>query len=163
MSKSATVPRWQFLALNVKDIKKSTFGTKLRVTRNNESTPPLDQTELVPWVMPLDQFQMTRNQIGAKLLKRCRNGFYLDDPKMNESKFCIEYHRLHDPSLKRYYNSVAVKNRLKKLELINDGNDVICTNKEMMEYLRYLDGIRSRNIATLMKEKVCLLLYRNIR
>lgn len=159
MSKSASVPRWKYLSLNFKDIKKFNSGTKLKVFKNNESTAAIDQSEIMPWITTFKQFQLTRHELGTKLLKQCRNGFLLDDPYMNRSRFCIEYHRLHDPGLKRYYNSIPVKNRLKKLRLVNEGNDAMCTKKEMIEYLRYLDGIRSQNIAKAMKEKVILFLF----
>ncbi|XP_055301245.1 uncharacterized protein LOC129567898 [Sitodiplosis mosellana] len=153
MSKIASIPRWNYLSLNIKDLKKSTSGTKLQVTKNDESTPPINHSAILPWITVFKHFQMTRDKVGMDLLKGCRNGFHLDDPYIRNTRFFTEYHRLHDPGLKRYYNSIPVKNRMKKLQLINDGNDAICTNKEMIEYLRYLDSIRSRNDVNSMKEK----------
>lgn len=156
MSKNAVnFPRWHYLSLNIKDLKKVTPETKLQVSKNNKSTPATDHSAVIPWITVLKPFQMARNKIGVDLLKRRRNGFHLDDPYMNQSRFFTEYHRLHDPGLKSYYSRIPVRNRLKKLEMINNENDAICTNKEMIEYLRYLDGIRSDKVAKSMNKKVC--------
>lgn len=159
MSKSTRIPRCNYLPLNFRDIRKSTSGTKLQVTKKNELAPSISQNLVMPWITSFEQFQMTRDKIGMELLKRCPNDFYLDDPYMYQSRFCIEYHRLHDPGLKRYYNSIPVKNRMKKLQLINDEDDAMCTGKEMIEYLRYLENIRSQNELFAMKKKVCLHFY----
>ena len=52
----------------------------------------------------------------------------------------FEYNSLHDPNLRYYFNKPRMVERLQKLGLINNNNDVICSMKfyhifrEAMEY-----------------------------
>lgn len=159
MAREARISRFDVLSLNVKAIKSSlntASFTKLNVVKEKQpDSKSYDLNSILPWVSSSSsQFAVSRNKISNELLKHCPNGFRLDDPNMNKSRFFVDYHRLHDPALKRYYSSAPIKNRLKKLEMINERNDAICTNKEFVEYIRYLDSIRAQNLANSLKLEV---------
>lgn len=166
MNKNLNCSRRDILALNFKDLKNvltAQQNAKLQVSKDAEHSSPLHQQIIVPWICTSsNHFELSRHKIANKLLKDCRNGFELDDPNMYKTRFFVDYHRLHDPALKRYYKSVPVKNRLKKLHLINSSNDAICSNKDFIEYLRYLDGIRTKKLANTMQLQVCTLLFYNL-
>lgn len=143
------IPREEFLALNMKELKQSSpssLQTKLVLSKNEKDTLPMTQRIIKPWIASLsNQIFVSRNKIGHGLLQRCRHGFQLDDPHIRESRFFVEYHRLHDPALKHYYKSIPIRNRLRKLNAINSENDAECTPREFVEYLNYLD----RNLSVL--------------
>lgn len=143
------IPREEFLSLNLKELRTSSphsLNTKLILSKGENETVPMTQRIIKPWLVSLSkQIFISRSKIGHSLLQNCRHGFHLDDPNMIKSRFYVDYHRLHDPALKRYYNSVPVRNRLKKLGLVNSQDDAECTPKELVEYLEYLD----RNLSVL--------------
>lgn len=143
------IPREEFLSLNLKELKATSpnsLNTKLILSKGENETTPMTQRIIKPWLVSLSkQIFVSRNKIGESLLQNCRHGFLLDDPNIIKSRFYVDYHRLHDPALKRYYNSVPVRNRLKKLGLVNSEDDAECTPKELVEYLEYLD----RNLTVL--------------
>lgn len=154
MNKNSSVPRWDILSLNFRDLKSLTSkkNSKLQVSKENLQSQPINQNLIRPWMIsPSNQFLLSRHKVGNELLKHCRNGFHLDDPHMYKSRFCVNYYRLHDPALKRYYKKASVKSRLKKLNLINEKSDAICSNKDFVEYLRYLDDIRVKNLGKSLK------------
>lgn len=150
--------RTEILSLNLRDIKKSlpsATQTKLIVTKENTENEPLPQTIIKPWMLTLcKQILVSRNKVGKELLHHCRHGFVLDDPYIRETRFFVEYHRMHDPGLKSYYDSIPVRNRVKKLELVTKDNDAICTNKEFVDYLRYLDTNINYNLIKFNEFKV---------
>lgn len=94
-----------------------------------------------------NQVALSRHKVGEEILHHCRNGFVLDDPYIRSTRFFVDYHRMHDPGLKRYYSSIPVKNRLRKLRLLTNENDAICTQREFVDYLRYLDTIANYKLA----------------
>lgn len=154
-----SIPRTDILSLDFKVIRNllnDRAHTKFNVVKKeNPVLKSFDLNSIIPWISSSSkQFVLSRHKIGTELIKHCRNGFRLDDPHLIRSRFFVNYHRLHDPALKRYYNSTPVKNRLKKLELLNERNDAICTSKEFIEYVRYLDSFRAQNLLKLIKFEV---------
>lgn len=141
MTQNSRIRRLDILSLNLKEIKQSAPLTKLILSETTKGTAPSIQTITKPWMPSLsNQVLISRNKIGRKLLRNFKNDFLLDDPYILRTRFFVDYHRMHDPALRRYYNSIPVKNRLKKLKLISTENDAICTHKEFVEYLQYLDS-----------------------
>lgn len=141
MTQNSRIRRLDILSLNSKEIKQLAPQTKLILSKTKKGTQPLIQTLTKPWMLSLsNQIFISRNKIGSKLLRNFKNEFLLDDPYILKSRFFVDYHRMHDPALRRYYNSVPVKNRLKKLKLISTENDAICTYREFVEYLQYLNS-----------------------
>lgn len=142
--------RADILSLNFKDIQKSlpsALQTKLIVSKENQDNEPLHQNIIKPWMLTLsNQTFVSRNKVGHELLHHCRNGFVLDDPYIRNTRFYVDYHRMHDPGLKNYYSSPLVRNRVRKLNLLSKDDDAICTNKEFVDYLRYLDANVNRNL-----------------
>lgn len=152
------ISRIDILSLDIKSIKNSLnskSNTRLSVSSKKADSPPFDHNTIKPWIARSSpQFLVSRNKIGEELLKHCRTGFLLDDPNLYRTRFFVDYHRLHDPALIRYYNSVPVKNRLRKLNLLNESDDAICTNQEFVEYLRYLDDLRKMQLVEARKSEV---------
>lgn len=148
---SSSLGRCDILSLNLKEIRKSlpsSLQTKLIVEDEKKSSNHLNQSVIKPWMLSLsNHVAVSREKVGNELLHHCRHGFILDDPYIQSTRFFVDYHRMHDPALKRYYKSIPVRNRLKKLQLIAGENDAICTHKEFVEYLRYLDTNANYNIA----------------
>lgn len=142
--------RFDILSLNLRNIRRtlpSASQTKLIVLQENEDSQPFAQTVIKQWMLTLsNQIFISRNKVGNELLQHCRRGFILDDPYIRETRFYVEYHRLHDPALQKYYASMPVKNRLKKLHLVSQENDAKCTHKEFTDYIRYLDTNLNYNI-----------------
>ncbi|XP_055301244.1 uncharacterized protein LOC129567897 [Sitodiplosis mosellana] len=149
--------RADILSLNLKDIKKSlpsALQTKLIVSKENQDNEPLPQNIIKPWMLSISsQTCVSRNKVGQELLQHCRHGFVLDDPYIRETRFYVDYHRMHDPGLKSYYTSIPVRNRVKKLELVTGENDALCTNKEFMDYIRYLDTNINHNLTQVKQLK----------
>ena len=147
--------RIEILSLNLKDVKKSlrsAWQTKFIVSKNNQDNEPLPQNVIKPWMLSLsNQIFVSRNKVGHELLHHCRHGFVLDDPYIRKTRFYVDYHRMHDPGLKNYYSRVPVRNRLKRLDLVSEDDDAICTSKEFMDYIRYLNTNISYNLIQ-MKE-----------
>lgn len=145
----------EILSLNLREIKKSlpsAWQTKLIVSKENQDHEALPQNVIKPWMLSLsNQTHVSRNKVGHDLLHHCRHGFILDDPFMRKTRFYVDYHRLHDPGLKSYYARVPVRNRLKRLDLISEDDDAICTNREFMDYIRYLDTNISYNLIQMEK------------
>lgn len=156
MAKNSSVPRLDILSLNLKDIKRSLPSapqTKLVVSNDDKDATPLNQSVIKPWMLSVsNQVLVSRNKIGNTLLQRRKSAFILDDPNIRRTRFFVDYHRLHDPALRRYYHSTPVRNRLKKLKLISTQNDAICTHREFVEYLRYLD--RNQNLNQTESDKI---------
>lgn len=145
MATDSKIPRFEILSLNLSDIKRSqkpsAQRTKLILSEDHKDSKPLPQYVVKPWTLTLsNKVLVSRNKVGARLLQHCRNGFLLDDPFIQRSRFFVDYHRLHDPGLKRYYNSIPVRNRLRKLRSVTSQNDALCTPQQFVEYLRYLDN-----------------------
>lgn len=141
MTQNSRIRRLDILSLNLKEIKQSAPQTKLILSKATKETEASIQTITKPWMLSLsNQVFISRNKIGSKLLRNFKNEFLLDDPYILKTRFFVDYHRMHDPALRRYYNSIPVKNRLKKLKLISTENDAICTHKEFIEYLQYLNS-----------------------
>lgn len=157
MRENKDISRIDILTLDLKTIKAAISPGKhieLAVSENGVNISDLDRS-LKSWVLSTPhQISFSRNKIGKPLLKQHRNGFILDDPYMFHSRFFVEYHRLQDPALKRYFDSSSVRNRLKELNLVNEEDDVICTKKEFAEYLRYLERVRARNIVDSIRNTV---------
>lgn len=158
MAENLGVSRFDILSLNTKEIKRSLPSvpqTKLVVSKNNKDSPPLAQAIIKPWMLSLsNQVFVSRNKIGRELLQHCKNGFLLNDPYIRSTRFFVDYHRMHDPALRRYYSTIPVRNRLKKLKLISTEDDAICTHKEFVDYLRYLDSNLNINLTELDKNEV---------
>lgn len=160
MEKRSSNQRVDFLSLNLKEIKRthpSKTQTKLIVSNERKNSQPLSQSIIKPWMISLsNQVIVSRNKIGEELLQHCQNGFVLSDPFIRDTRFYVDYHRFHDPALKSYYNRIPVRNRLKKLELVTNDNDAICTQKEFVDYLRYLDSNLDYNFLQQQKLEVRL-------
>lgn len=125
------------------------------MSEENEDNKPLPQNIIKPWMLSLsNQTFASRNKVGEELLHHCRNGFVLDDPYIRKTRFYVDYHRMHDPGLKQYYTSIPVRNRVKKLGYLTEGNDAICSSKEFVDYLRYLDTNINYNLTQANKIKV---------
>lgn len=114
---------------------------------------PLDQ-KFPKEIITSSQVLISRHKIGQQLYKQQRFDFDLDDPHMFESRFNVEYHRLHDPGLKSLFSSTVVKNHLRKIGMLSENGDAICSIKEFNEYLRYLDKMQSKQIIESLKAKV---------
>lgn len=154
MSKNSGRSRCDILSLDPKELRSKT-STKLQVSQDDMASVSVDQNLVRPWMIsPSNLFLLSRQKIGTQLLEHCRNGFQLDDPYMHQTRFFVDYQRLHDPALKEYYNTVPVRNRLKRLDIISEKCDVICSNKDFVEYLRYLDSLRAKSIANNNKSEV---------
>lgn len=154
MTKKLCISSSDILSLNFKDLR-SVTSKKLQVSNEDIGSGSMVQNSIRPWtISPSNQFLLSRNKIGNELLKHCKNGFHLDDPHMYQTRFYVDYHRLHDPALNRYYKTSTVKSQLKKLKLTNENSDAICSNKDFFEYLRYLDSIRAKNIKDARRLKV---------
>lgn len=157
MDRNRKISRTDYLSLNLKDIKnriQSTKRTEFAVTEDGVDKMNLEHSS---WVLSSsDQLAVSRNKIGKPLLKDQHYDFLLDDPLMNKSRFFVEYHRLHDPALERYYNSLPIRNRLKNQCLVTKENDAVCSTKEFAEYLRYLESLQSMNLVNFMKNSVCI-------
>lgn len=163
MSNNRDVSRLNYLSLNLKTIKSlenSVPHIKLTVSNGNIDSPLIDPSTFNPSIFSRTRhFLLSRNKVGNELIKRCRNGFQLDDPYMKKSRFFVDYHRMHDPALKHYFHSIPVRDRLKRLELINQQNDAMCSTREFTEYIRYLESIRAHNEAYSQKIKVFFLKF----
>lgn len=157
--------RFDILSLNLKEIKRrltSALHTKLIVSKELGDTIPLTQNVPKPWMLSLsEQIVVSREKVGKELLQHCRNGFILDDPYIRRTRFFVDYHRMHDEGLKRYYDSVPVRSRVKKLKLVSEENDAICTYKEFADYIRYLDSNAEYNL--LQREKSEVLRFSIVR
>lgn len=142
--------RFDFLSLDTKTIKefiRPGKHTELAASENGVDIPSFDPS-VRSWVLSIpNNISITRNKIGKTLLKRHQNGFILHDPHMHESRFCVDYHRLQDPALRRYFKSGPVRERLESLGLVTKQNNVLCSTKEFAEYLRYLEVLHSIEIA----------------
>lgn len=153
--------RTEILSMNLREMKKtlpSALQTKLIVSKGNQDHEPLPQNVIKPWVLSLsNQTYVSRNKVGHELLHHCRHGFVLDDPYIRKTRFYVDYHRLHDPGLKNYYNRVLVRNRLKKLDLVTTDDDAICTSEEFMDYIRYLDSNINHNLTEVTKLNVTII------
>ena len=64
--------------------------------------------------------------------------------------FSSEYNSLHDPYLKSYFNTEAMKNKLMKSKFVTEDLYVKCSLKEYNEYRRFLEN-------EFMKVCVCVL------
>lgn len=138
--------RIDYLSLNTKDIKnhiRSKSRTELAATDNYVNAPQLERITWLPSTS--NQLAVSRNKIGKSLLKNQRNDFLLDDPLMHRTRFFVEYHRLHDPGLKRYFESPPIRNRMRKQCFVSVGNDAVCSTREFIDYIRYLERLRSMN------------------
>lgn len=157
MTQNSKIRRLDILSLNLKELKQLSLQTKSILSKTTKGTQLSNQTLIEPWMLSLsNQVFISRNKIGSKLLGNFKTKFSLDDPYILNTRFFVDYHRMHDPALRRYYNSIPVKNRLKKLKLISTENDAICTHKEFVEYQQYLKNkLNSDRLAEdkLKKEK----------
>lgn len=64
--------------------------------------------------------------------------------KQYQNKSAMEYHRIKDPALKRYYKSVPVRKRLETLGLITEEDKNLCSAQEfatLASTQRYLENI----------------------
>lgn len=158
MSQDKNFSRIDLLAIDVKTVKdfiRPGKRTELAVSQNGVDIPSFDPS-VKSWVLSVPiNISITRNKIGKSLLQHHQNGFVLDDPHMYQSRFCVEYHRLQDPALKRYYKSVPVRKRLEHLGLITKQNNVLCSTKEFADYLRYLERLHALEIAEDIRNTVC--------
>lgn len=154
--------RLDILSLDVKTLRDTIHPGKhveLAISENGVDDPQLDRS-LKSWILSTPyQISFSRNKIGKPLLKPHRNGFLLDDPNMRQTRFFVEYHRLQDPSLKKYFSRSSIRNRLKELNMITEDDDAVCTKKEFAEYLRYLQIVRSLSVTDAIKAKVCAFVY----
>lgn len=113
---------------------------------------PISQT--FPLMISSDnQILKTRNKLGQQLYKSHHNDFDLDDPYMHESRFHVEYHRLHDPALKSYFELPLVKENLIKSGMLTNDDDVICSVEEFNDYMRYLNSLQGKENAAALKAK----------
>lgn len=138
------------LPLNVKSYRKPVQNgdhTELAILENGVEVPSAANS-LKSWILSTPhRICVSRNKLGKSLLKCHRNGFQLDDPHLYQTRFYVEYHRLQDPGLKRYFNTEVVRKRLAQLNMVTEQNDVICTRKEFADYLRYLERLESLQLA----------------
>lgn len=163
MSCNRKIPRYEILSQNVKKIKDIIRAGKLGASELGASKDGVDFANLdpsfTPWVPPIpNHISLIRSKIGKSLLKPHRNGFLLNDPHMHESRFCVEYHRMQDPALKRYFSSTPVKKRLQSLGVVTKQNNVLCSAKDLAEYLRYLESLRALETSVEVKNMVRILL-----
>lgn len=157
MVKNRGFSRIDYLSLNLKDIK-----NQLEPGQRTQFAVAEDDVERyvehTSWVLSTsNQVAVSRNKIGRSLLKLQRHEFLLDDPYMNCSRFFVDYHRLQDPGLRRYFKSKPVRKRLEELCMVSKENDAICSTRELAEYLRYLDRLRSLHHGRCLKRVVCII------
>lgn len=155
MQKKSNFSRIDYLSLNMNDVRKHLANSVHFELSGDNVDKRLEQTS---WVLATQskQIAVSRHKIGKSLLKHQRNEFLLDDPAMNQTRFFVEYHRLQDPGLKNYFKSVPVRNRLRQLNMITDANDAVCSNRELADYLRYIDRLKSLDHASFIKHTVNL-------
>ncbi|XP_031623056.1 fibrous sheath-interacting protein 2 [Contarinia nasturtii] len=152
MSKNESYSRFDILSLNfnaVKNYLRFENRTNLVVTIDGVDIPTCDPS-ILPWCMIFSspyKPPLLPNKIGKSLFKQHRNGFHLNDPHMKQTRFFVDYHRLHDPALERYFNSAPVRKRLEKLGLVTQENDALCSTKEFVEYIHYLERLRAMEIS----------------
>lgn len=156
MSKNQGFSRIDYLSLNLKEIKKQPANRVHLAVSEDDVEQRLEKSAWV--VSNSSQIAVSRNKIAKPLLKHQRYDFLLDDPAMNQTRFCVEYHRLQDPGLKHYFNSPAVRKRLGQLSMLSEENDAICSIKEFVEYLKYLDRLQSLDTASFVKHTVICIL-----
>lgn len=149
--------RTDILSLNlksIKDVMRIGKHIELSASENGVEISNFDHS-IKLWVASnSNQISLSRNKIGKSLFKQHRNDFLLSDPNMFQSRFYVEYHRLHDPGLKKYYESSSMRNHLMQLNLVTEESDAICSRKEFVEYLRYLERICALDIAKSMRNTV---------
>lgn len=157
MTKNQSLSRFDFLSLDAKVIKEIIHPgkhTELAASENGVDIPSFDPS-VRSWVLSVpNNIPITRNKLGKTLLKQHQNGFILHDPHMYQSRFCVEYHRMQDPALRRYFKSAPVRQRLESLGVITKQNNVLCSTREFAEYLRYLEGLHSLEIVEGIKNRV---------
>lgn len=152
MNKNPGFSRIDYLSLNLKEIKKQPANRIHLAVSEDDVEQRLEQSA---WVLSnSSQIAVSRNKIAKPLLKQQRYDFLLDDPAMQQSRFCVEYHRLQDPGLKNYFNSLSVRKRLGQLSMLSEENDAICSIKDFAEYLRYLDRLQSLETTKFLKHTV---------
>lgn len=153
--------RLDYLSLNLKEIKdhlRPEERTQFAVSEDDV----VEHLEHTSWLLSTsNQIAVSRNKIGIPLLKPQRHDFLLDDPQMHRSRFFVEYHRLQDPGLRRYFNSTPVRSRLEELSMVTKENDAICSTKELADYLRYLDQLRSLRLLDSIKHAVRFIILQN--
>lgn len=158
MSQNKSFSRYDILSLDVKTVRnfiRTEKQTKLALSEDGVDFPGFDPS-VRSWVLSIpNNISVTRQKIGKSLLKQHQNGFQLNDPHMYQSRFCVEYHRMQDPALKQYFKSAPVRQRLECLGVITKQDNVLCSTKEFAEYLRYLEGLHSLEIAGEIKNTVC--------
>lgn len=157
MSYDKQKSRFNILSLDVKRIKDfihSGNKIELAVSEDGVDIRKFDPS-VISWVHAVpNNIHLSRNKLGKSLLKPHRNGFLLNDPHMYQSRFCVEYHRMQDPALKRFFNSVPVRKRLESLGVVTKQDNVLCSKKEFAEYLRYLEGLRALEMSNKMRYTV---------
>lgn len=157
MSYDKQKTRLNILSLDMKRIKSfihSCNTIELAVSEDGVDIENFDPS-VISWVHAVsNNIHLSRNKIGKSLLKSQRYGFLLNDPHMYQSRFCVEYHRMHDPALKRYFNSVPVRKRLESLGVVTKQDNVLCSKKEFAEYLRYLESLRALEMSERMRYTV---------
>lgn len=153
MVKNNGYHRYEALCLNTKTLRAS---KRLEVAVSEDGIDISKQDRSIStWILSAaNNVSVSYNKLGKSPLKKHHGGFILDDPQMNESRFFVEYHRLQNPALRRYFNSIPVRQRLRKLGIVTEENNVISSTKEFAEYLRYLDRIEAIEITETLKNTV---------
>lgn len=96
---------------------------------------PLDS--LIPiFDQPSGDLIFSRNNIGSEIFVSGGAEFDLSDPYCQTVSF--NYQPLHDRNLKKFYMQPRFIRRFKKLNMITNKNEVICTLKQFNEYRRFL-------------------------
>lgn len=158
MVKSKGFRRHDALSLNPKWFKDSLAPQKeleLSVVENGIDISKQNRSISAWMLSAANNVSLSCNKLGKPLLKKRGGGFILDDPHMHQSRFFVEYHRLQDPALRRYLNSVPIRKRLRELGFVTKENHVISTTKEFAEYMRYLDRIKAIEKAETLTNIVC--------
>lgn len=156
MCKNKIYSRVDVLSLDFKTIKNyihSEHRTEFIITVDGIDIPRCDLS-IIPWLMIFSlpyKIPLIANKIGKSIFKQNRKEFQLNDPHIKHSRFHVDYHRLHDPALKQYFNSPPVRKRLEKLGLVTQDNYALSSMREFTEYIRYLERMRAIEVSAKIK------------
>lgn len=138
--------RTEFLSLNTRELKKTIHDASDKNTLLNPNQSSVGQLK-----------------IGKSPLKLTSWDFCLDDPDMHRSRYCVEYHRLQDPFLRRFLKSTSIRKRLQDLKMVSKNNEIICSAKELAEYLRFVNHVNAHRKDKNLKEEIDVKLLNNLK
>ncbi|XP_062849674.1 uncharacterized protein LOC134311951 [Trichomycterus rosablanca] len=89
--------------------------------------------------VPAGRPQYYRGKLGESLNMESA-GFDLSDPNMRVT--CGSYNSFHDPHLKRFFYRPEKKKQLVKQGLITEDDQVLCSLKDLIRYIKYIENVQ---------------------